>query len=661
MSTWVRLTTLILIFAGALFLRARDLSNPFDLSPAGDRDASYAIAARHLAREGFAGAGCFPTFDAELDEHAVADLDDPPLVHWLNAGTLRLFGIDPWVLRLHHMLASLAVCLLTYVLGTRAMGPLGALVATAITACLPALALSGTHVDRTNLGLALTLLATWSHVRWNELGRLRDALRFTACTTIAACVDWIVLLLVPMLALERLLPRGRLAWRRRARAAGFTFGSGLVAAGVAGALQTTFHGWHLSIRAGQPFHWDPWPVIARAEELGRNVAAFGRAGGFVDLLVGAAERIHPEIWLLGILGSLVTLSPFRRCERARSVILPGLLASFAFVWADATALDASTLWMFTAPFLALGVGFLVSRTVHLAFRTPRTRLLTAAGTTALLCVLAIHAGELLHSARGTDANPEEVATKWRDVAPGHRLLLPRPREPHPAFEYYAERRLGSYDPRAPWNAIPLGALRQLDRAMDDVPLPPHFEPLAIALPTDVTSANGLSERLAEVIAFERTDVAPGESLLVVDGPSETEYQSLLALRRDPVATRDLRTALLERSAQAPRASILYTDPLPAFRGQGPLCADGVWFYFLDIGRYDELIGAIPSPEHSLDLEFRAMRGEGARAVVVTSHSANNMPGLRDYEGVRHRWEGQGSYWTAELPESALKAPLMGPH
>ena len=85
-----------------------------------------------IARE-MAASGDFVT--PRLD--GVPYLEKPPLVYWLTAGTMRLFGISEWTARAWPAIFALAGCLVAYFAGRGLYGRRAGLIAAAILALCP--------------------------------------------------------------------------------------------------------------------------------------------------------------------------------------------------------------------------------------------------------------------------------------------------------------------------------------------------------------------------------------------------------------------------------------------------------------------------------------------------------------------------------------------
>lgn len=69
--------------------------------------------------------------------NGVKYFEKPPLVYWLTAGSIRLFGLNEWALRLWPALFALAGCMAVYVLARRLYAPRAGLCAALVLALAP--------------------------------------------------------------------------------------------------------------------------------------------------------------------------------------------------------------------------------------------------------------------------------------------------------------------------------------------------------------------------------------------------------------------------------------------------------------------------------------------------------------------------------------------
>lgn len=69
--------------------------------------------------------------------NGVKYFEKPPLMYWLSAGTIKVFGLNEWTLRLWPALFALLGCLTVYFLGRRLYGARAGLFAAIVLACSP--------------------------------------------------------------------------------------------------------------------------------------------------------------------------------------------------------------------------------------------------------------------------------------------------------------------------------------------------------------------------------------------------------------------------------------------------------------------------------------------------------------------------------------------
>src|ERR1700726_1356019 len=99
----------VLLFAGAIYLGC--LISPPSLMD--DVDAVNAQIARNMLTSG-------DWVTARID--GVVDLEKPPLIYWLIAGSYKIFGVHDWSARIPVALFAIGLALLTSAFGTWAFG-----------------------------------------------------------------------------------------------------------------------------------------------------------------------------------------------------------------------------------------------------------------------------------------------------------------------------------------------------------------------------------------------------------------------------------------------------------------------------------------------------------------------------------------------------------
>jgi 4-amino-4-deoxy-L-arabinose transferase-like glycosyltransferase len=89
--------------------------------------------------------------------NGVKYFEKPPLFYWLEAGAIRLFGLQEWALRLVPALLAIAGCLAVYAAGRRFWGRRAGLLAAAVLATCPLYYFLGNAI---NLDMAVSVFLT---------------------------------------------------------------------------------------------------------------------------------------------------------------------------------------------------------------------------------------------------------------------------------------------------------------------------------------------------------------------------------------------------------------------------------------------------------------------------------------------------------------------
>jgi len=89
--------------------------------------------------------------------NGVKYFEKPPLVYWLEAGAIRLFGLSEWALRLVPALFAIAGCLAVYAAGRRLFGRRAGLLAAGVLATMPLYYILGNAIT---LDMAVSVLLT---------------------------------------------------------------------------------------------------------------------------------------------------------------------------------------------------------------------------------------------------------------------------------------------------------------------------------------------------------------------------------------------------------------------------------------------------------------------------------------------------------------------
>jgi 4-amino-4-deoxy-L-arabinose transferase len=346
---------LVLASAG-LLLRAYAGADAF-LHPWDER--YHALVAKHLASHPL-----LPTlYDQALLPFDLRNwranhvwLHKPPLALWLMAGSLRLFGVHDWAVRLPSVLLSGTAILLTYDIGRRLFDPATGLVGAglhAIHGYLIALAAGRVPVDHVDCTLiAVVELGVWVAVVSAEKRTLSSA-GVGLVTGLAVLTKWLPgLLIVPVwlaLVLARERPRGT-------RALAVVAGRLAVLLAVAAAVALP---WQLYVRSAFPRE-AAWEAAYNARHL--DVAIEGLAGSPLFYLENLPHYFGgliylPLAWLVWRLAKrkdLAALAPL-----AVWIAIPFLVFSLAatkmiayvFTAAPALLLVSARFWTWLAAHL----------------------------------------------------------------------------------------------------------------------------------------------------------------------------------------------------------------------------------------------------------------------------------------------------------------------
>ncbi|MBK9385517.1 MAG: glycosyltransferase family 39 protein [Planctomycetes bacterium] len=647
-------TLLLFVLLGlAAFLRARDLSAPFDREFEGFQGGSWAIAARHRLEHGAERVGYFPVLNPNLPpefqpEQLFSYTNHPLTTHTIDVFVAHTFGLKEWALRLPYLLGSLAIVALVYGLGLRVLGPLGALLAATLAATSPGLAFYGALVNYEDLCIPAMLLTVWAHLRWSEKGRVLDALLFSAMLFVAVSIDWPAAFLAPAFALERFLPRGRLSVLKRLRSSFFTGLASAVAILAAVAL-------HLFLvrlsyeklgitppsQAGLGGAWERLQLLAEPFVNGAFGAWLAAQAGHLRALV----RI--DLALLSIVGVLLCAMPERRCERARVVILPGVLAGGMYLLAFAKhALDQPLFWMYLLPFLCLASGFALTRACALV--APRAFSRRAAGLALALpaATLGVLQWKDLHERFRVGVRTEEIGRALREATPPlTNLYVPTSAGWNMAYAYYAQRLFTSIASRDAALLAPVEALRDLEldpdarqRAGEHV-LFLYGKGLSVARSALVLDDRAGPELAREQALLERAlrrwaaveEQRLEHGLRLLWAPPQDYWGEGVRRNALHAAGAEREAALAELAAlraAAPGAKVLYTASKPELCGDhGPLLAGGAAFFFLDPDPTiaPQWISPEAGTAHARQIEAL---GGGPRAVVLRAEDASFAEALR---------------------------------
>ena len=169
-------------------------------------------------------------FFAAFDPAATVTLDKLPGAFWVQALSVRVFGVHAWALVAPQVIEGMASVLVLYRVVRRLSGPGAAIVAASVLVLCPAtVALNRGNISDT-LMVLLLLLAADATVSAVIVGRTRSLLWAAAFVGLAFQAKMIeAWLVLPALALAYLVGTGRTGWGRRLARLAI---AGAVAAGV---------------------------------------------------------------------------------------------------------------------------------------------------------------------------------------------------------------------------------------------------------------------------------------------------------------------------------------------------------------------------------------------------------------------------------------------
>jgi len=290
----------------------------YSLDATGNLEVYYAAAARSMAMS------WHNFFFAAFDPAATISVDKLPGGLWIQAVSVRWFGIHPWSLVLPQVLEGMASVLVLYRIVRRLAGPLAGITAATVLVLSPAtVALNRGNISDTLMVLLLLLAAdatvsAISSGRWRSLGL---AGVFVGLAFQAKMIEaWLVL---PALALAYLLGAAGGWGRRLARVAG--------AGVVAGVVSLS---WMVVISL--------WPASGRP---------------YVD--GSASNSIFGQVFVYNGFGRLDQLSPNQLLTKAIGVPLGSTAPGWSRLLSGSVGRD--TAWLIPAALIALVAGLVVSR------------------------------------------------------------------------------------------------------------------------------------------------------------------------------------------------------------------------------------------------------------------------------------------------------------
>ena len=349
---------------------------------------------------------------ASLDASGVQTVDKPPLSLWVQALSVRVFGLHPLAILIPEALMGIACVVLVYDLVRRRFGRLGGTVAGVALATTPIVVAMSRHNNPDELLTLLCTAAVWFAVRAFEDGRTR----WLVLSGLAVGLGFetkmgVALVVVPAIALTYLwlAPRGRLLALRQLLAGG----GAMLAAGGA---------WPLLV-ALTPASSRPWISgtsdnsilslifgyngFGRVDgQLGGPAGARGGAGGIFAGATGPFRLFDSSLggqagWLIALavvaaIGILVATRVRRRDPRTAWVMAVGLsFLATAVLFSIAQGIFHPYYVVLLAPFTAALVGAGVATAVRGGVGGPLLGTAAlAAGVVGELVVIGDYPGQL---------------------------------------------------------------------------------------------------------------------------------------------------------------------------------------------------------------------------------------------------------------------------
>jgi len=199
----------LIILAVGLPLRLIALGTPFTAFHSWN-EAHYTMIARN-----FAIAGPFAQFDTYGLDYTTS-----PVVPWLIAASMDIFGPHEWAARLPILLFGLATLPLFYTLARRLYGSGAALVALATAASAPGIVYFSRNVQLDGPLVACTLAAAVLLLALRRHGGRRRLAAFLGMLALAYLCKWTAVLFLPFLGALWVAPMGDGAPRRKATPGG---------------------------------------------------------------------------------------------------------------------------------------------------------------------------------------------------------------------------------------------------------------------------------------------------------------------------------------------------------------------------------------------------------------------------------------------------------
>lgn len=210
-STGWMLVTLAwtLLYGVGLFATLdRRFDRPFDLN-----SGIWTIAGRNLNHDGFANlrGGCYVSAGDFPREQREFYASHPPLLTWMMAGWMRLFGESNYAARAMPVVFSLLNVLLVYALARRTLNPVAGFCAAALYSLMPMTAYFSQVINMEPFGMTAMLGASLAYLHLSRGGKGLGWTMLLLCIALGCWMDWPMFIFAGILAAAHFFSRP--SWR----------------------------------------------------------------------------------------------------------------------------------------------------------------------------------------------------------------------------------------------------------------------------------------------------------------------------------------------------------------------------------------------------------------------------------------------------------------
>lgn len=197
---WAFYLSVVLVFIGALALRAQTFTELWTGVHNAWGGAFYGNVARNFVRYGYWSTAFAPVVNSGVVDPSQFELyyHHPPLTMWLTSVSFHVFGVHEWSARLAPLIFSLLTMALVFQFAMAVFGKATALCALLFVAVLPVDAYYASHLDpNSSMSIFFTALTVEGYRRWLNSGRDRDY-GLCAISIVLGCITaWYTYLVVP--------------------------------------------------------------------------------------------------------------------------------------------------------------------------------------------------------------------------------------------------------------------------------------------------------------------------------------------------------------------------------------------------------------------------------------------------------------------------------